>query len=827
MMKRNFLNMALFCAVQIFTLHSSFFIAPAVAQSSLLHYTSPATYFEEALPIGNGSQGAMVYGRIGEERLSLNDITLWTGEPDREVFSPDAHKSIAGIREALFREDYREADRLQRAVQGHYSQNYQPLGTVTFSDLKVIDNGQWTIDNGKYQRELDIERAVATVSYPGYRREYFASAPDSVIVVRLLATDGAKINERFRYHCQLPHQTRASAQRDSVGELVTDGYAAWTSKPSYTGGANSFRYDSNRGIHFRTIVRILPRGGKIRTVEDGAVEVTDANEVLILIANVTSFNGADKDPVKEGRDYQGLVRNRIEAATAHSFNDLLSRHIEDYQQFYNRVNLELGTTDPAISAKTTEQQLRDYTDKGEKNPDLEELYFNYGRYLLISCSRTKAVPANLQGLWNESILPPWSCNYTSNINVEENYWPSETAALPELHEALLGFIGQLPVTGSQTARAYYGVENGWCLGHNTDIWAMTCPVGERGGDPSWANWNMGGAWISTHLWEHYAFSMDTDFLRRVWPTLRGAADFCMDWLVEHDGYLMTAPATSPENIYKTPDEYRGRTVYGGFADLAMIRECLTDTREAAIVLGEDQEYIKRINKTISRLLPYRIGERGNLQEWYHDWEDADWYHRHQSHLFGLYPGHHITVEATPELAAACKRTLEIKGDRTTGWSTGWRVNLQARLHEAETAYHIYRVLLNYISPDDYQGPDKRYGGGTYPNLLDAHAPFQIDGNFGGTAGVVEMLMQSILKENGTADVQLLPALPKAWAASGSVKGVRARGGYELDFSWKNGKITAITVHDIRPASAGSARLVLHQGSKRWQVKTKPGERKRI
>ena len=820
-MKRFFLHIALFCAVQFLT---SFLMTPAMAQSSRLHYSTPATFFEEALPIGNGSQGAMVYGRIDEERLSLNDITLWTGEPDREVYSPDAHKSIAGIREALFREDYREADRLQRAVQGHYCQNYQPLGTLTFLNENENDNEN---ENRDYRRELDIERAVATVSYPGCTREYFASAPDSVIVVRISSTDGSSIHQRFRYHCQLPHQTKATTQRDSVGELVTDGYAAWVSKPSYHGGANSFRYDSNRGIHFRTIVRLLPKGGQLRMVNDDEVEVSGAQELLVLVANVTSFNGADKDPVREGRDYQRLVRGRIETASSRSYEDLLSRHIADYQQLYNRVSLDFGTTDPAISAKTTEQQLRDYTEKGEKNPDLEELYYNYGRYLLISCSRTKNVPANLQGLWNERMLPPWSCNYTTNINAQENYWPAEVAGLPEMHESLLGFIGQLPTTGQQTAFAYYGVQQGWCLGHNTDIWAITCPVGEHTGDPMWANWNMGGAWISTHLWEHYAFTMDTDFLRSAWPTLRGAAEFCMNWLVEHDGYLITAPATSPENTYKTPDGYIGRTIYGGFADLAMIRECLTDARLAAVRLGEPKDYIQRIDNTLKRLLPYRIGQRGNLQEWFHDWEDEHWDHRHQSHLFGLYPGHHITVDATPKLAAACKRTLEIKGDKTTGWSTGWRVNLQARLHEAETAYHIYRVLLNYISPDGYRGPGRRTGGGTYPNLLDAHSPFQIDGNFGGTAGVMEMLVQSVLNEDGTAEVHLLPALPRAWAQSGSAKGLRTRGGYELDFAWKDGRLTALTIYDRRPSTSLAARLTVREGSRSWRVKTRPGESKRI
>lgn len=791
------------------------------AQSDVLHYDTPATYFEEALPIGNGTMGAMIYGRTDEERISLNDITLWTGEPDREVYSPDAHKAIDGIREALFKEDYPTADKLQLAVQGHFSQNYQPLGTLTISHTTPLHSVTG------YTRQLDISRAVASVDFAGYSRDYFASAPDSVIIIRLRATDGQKLNKRLRYHCQLHHHKKATSQRDSVGRLTIDGYAAWSSKPNYDAGEESFSYDSHRGIHFRTIIQVMPKDGQIREVNKDELELQDVTEALIFIANVTSFNGADKDPVSEGRNYRQLAGERINRAARKSFDELLSSHVSDYKSYYDRLSLELGTTDKAIQAQTTEQQLRAYTERNEKNPDLEELYFNYGRYLLISCSRTPEVPANLQGLWNESLQPPWSSNYTSNINVEENYWPSLPAGLPEMHGSLIGFIQKLPITGTQTAKAYYGVKKGWSLGQNTDIWAMTCPTGEHSGDPSWANWPMGGAWLSTHLWEHYAYTMDLDYLRQAWPTLRGAADFCLGWLIEHDGHLLTAPATSPENIYRTPDGYDGRTVYGGFADIAMIRECLTHTRHAAKLLGEPQAFIDSIDQVIDRLLPYRIGRKGNLQEWYHDWEDRDPRHRHQSHLFGLYPGHHITVEQTPELAAACQRTLEIKGDKTTGWSTGWRVNLQARLHDGDAAYHTYRVLLKYVSPDNYRGPGRRTGGGTYPNLLDAHSPFQIDGNFGGCAGVMEMLAQSRLVDGRKAEAYLLPALPTAWAAGGSIQGVHIRGGYKLDFTWKNGKITHLTVHDCRPASASTAKLLIRQGGKKWQVKTQPGQSKKI
>ena len=757
------------------------------AQSHLLHYDRPATNFVEALPIGNGTQGAMVYGDMEKEYISLNDITLWTGEPDTEIFTPDAATYLDSIRAALFSENYQKADMLQKNMQGHNSQRYQPLGALKMVQEFKIQEVQ------DYSRTLDISRAVAEVRFDGFRREYFASAADSVIVVRLTATDGKKINTEFRYSCQLPHTLSAAGN-----EIINQGYTLYqgrrvkiNGKKTLIDGAND-----NRGIHFQTIVKVMNRDGQL-TAKDSTLILSDCTEAIILIANATSFNGSDKDPVREGRDYKGIVRRITNRAAAKSYQQLLVAHEKDYKSYYDRVSIDLGTTDASIAAKTTEQQLKDYGDNHEKNPDLEELYFNFGRYLLISCSRTKEVPANLQGLWNEKLTPPWSSNYTCNINVEENYWPAEAAGLGDMHQSLLTWIQRLPITGEKTAKAYYGINEGWCSAHNSDIWAMTCPVGEHNDSPSWANWNMGGAWLSTHLWEHYAYTMDRDYLSSVYPVLKGAADFCMNWLIEHEGHLITAPATSPENIYITDKGYGGCTVYGGFADLAFIRECLIDTRNAAMVLGKDKKYIKKIDKTISQLLPYRIGKKGNLQEWYNDWEDKDPLHRHQSHLFGLYPGHHITLEDTPELAAACKRTLELKGDRTTGWSTGWRINLYAHLKDGEKAYKTYRTLLTWVSPKS----TLRQTGGTYANLFDAHPPFQIDGNFGGCSGVMEMLVQSKLLLDGSrgskvkVKVDLLPAIPEEWKGEGSVRGIRIRGGYTLDFSWKNGKVTNCTAYD--------------------------------
>ncbi len=775
-----------------------------------LRYDRPAEFFEEAMVIGNGNLGAVVYGGITEDKISLNDITLWTGEPDADTVSVAVSDNIKQIRRLLDSSDYRGADAAMRKVQGHYSENYQPLGTLLINYPDHVG-----ADVFDYKRGLDISDAIAFTDYivsgSIMHSEYFASAPDSVIVVNLSLNSPNGLTAVLKFDSPLPHDVKASDDA-----ITIDGYAAYHSYPNYYNGVsdeNKHLYDESRGIHFRTIIKVVVQDGDVVALPDGTLQIEGASEATLLISNVTSFNGFDKNPVTEGRDYKKLVSRRINRASVKSYSELKETHVSDYKRYFDRVDLSLGKTDESVRAKTTDRQLLDYTLNSEFNPELEALYFQYGRYLLISSSRTDGVPANLQGLWNEKILPPWSSNYTSNINLQENYWGAETTNLSELHRPLLTFIKNLPSTGTLTARNYYGVEKGWTLGHNTDIWAMTCPVGLNEGNPSWANWCMGGAWIATHIWEHYLFTYDRDFLNEYYPCLRGAAQFCLGWLTERDGHLITSPGTSPENLFVAPDGYVGAVSYGNTSDIAMARECLSDAVSAAKVLDLDPNFVAEAEAAIEKLLPYRIGKNGNLQEWYHDFADQDPRHRHQSHLFGLYPGHQLSLDSTPKEAQAAMKTLEIKGDETTGWSTGWRINLYARLRDGEKAYHLYRKLLNYITPDDYTGDDRRRGGGTYPNLLDAHSPFQIDGNFGGSAGVAEMLVQST-----PGMIRLLPAVPKQWS-DGHVRGICARGGYEIEMTWADGQVTDASIY-----SRNSGDVTVHFNGTSKMLTFVPGQK---
>ena len=752
-----------------------------------LHYDRPATYFEEALPVGNGRLGAMVYGDPVHERLSLNDITLWTGEPDKGPAHPDlvtvgltgdGAEALKAVREALDREDYAAAERLQVGLQGHFSESYMPLGNLR------IDYDSCAVDN--YLRTLDLSRAVATTSYLRdgalFRSEVFASAPDSAIVVHIVSEK--PLNARVSLDTRLPHEIQASEEG-----LTVDGYAAWHTYPNYYPhnqvNPEKYSYDPARGIHFRTRLAAEVAGGSV-LVQDDALQLEGVREVTLYVVNATSFNGFDKDPVKEGKPYQALADANLAKVRTAGLARLQARHEADYKALFDRVSIDLGATPDSVRVLPTDVQLLRYTDLTEANPELEALYYQYGRYLLISSSRTDGVPANLQGLWSESMDPPWSCNYTININLEENYWPAEAAGLGEMHDVLRTFIRNLSVNGVPVSRRLYGATRGWNAGHNSDIWAMATPVGLATGDPSWANWTMGGAWLSTHLWEHYLYSRDREALQEDYPALKGAAEFCMDWLVEKDGELITSPGTSPENRYVTADGFHGATLYGATADLAIIRECLTDAVAAARELGVDSDFVEEAESTLARLRPYQVGAAGNLQEWYYDWADEDPRHRHQSHLIGAYPGHQYV---TGPIADAALKTLEIKGFETTGWSCGWRVNLYARLRDGEGAYKMYRRLLRYVSPDRYRGPDYRRGGGTYPNLFDAHSPFQIDGNFGGCAGIMEMLLYSA--PDGT--LMPLPALPAAWP-TGSIHGLRTRAGTTIDLTWKDGHVVSFKEH---------------------------------
>ena len=765
----------------------------------VLQYDKPATYFEESLPIGNGKLGALVYGGTDDNIIYLNDITLWTGKPVDRNLDADAHKWIPAIREALFNEDYKLADSLQLHVQGPNSQYYQPLGTLHIKDLGI---GEIT----KYQRTLDIDSAIVRDSYRRngklITREYFASNPDKLIAIRLRGD----INCQIALTAQVPHQVKST-----LGQLTMTGHATGNPQES---------------THFCTMISVKTDGEM--AASDSSLTINKAKEAIIYIVNETSFNGFDKHPVREGANYLEAVTNDMWHTQNMTYEEFYARHLADYKAIYDRVKICLNKEgrNPndlpgAKERRLTDQLLLDYTNGNDQTPYLEELYFQFGRYLLISSSRTKNVPANLQGLWAPQLWSPWRGNYTVNINLEENYWPAFVANMAEMAEPLDGFIAGLAANGKYTAKNYYNITEGWCSSHNSDIWAMTNPVGEKNESPEWSNWNLGGAWLVNTLWEHYQFTQDKEYLKNTaYPLMKGAAQFCLRWLIDNPkqpGELITAPSTSPENEYKTDKGYHGTTCYGGTADLAIIRELFINTIAAGKILGQKN---KEMEQALAKLHPYTIGHMGDLNEWYYDWDDWDFQHRHQSHLIGLFPGNHLT-DAT--LQKAAERSLEIKGDKTTGWSTGWRINLWARLHNPKQAYHIYQKLLTPIAPrgsKKHNWKEWHKGGGTYPNLFDAHPPFQIDGNFGGTAGVCEMLMQSTLKNN-QAVIELMPAVPEAWK-EGHVSGLCARGGYEVSFEWKDGYVRNCT---IKAKKAGTITL-LYNGQQKT-VKFKAGQTQNI
>jgi alpha-L-fucosidase 2 len=773
--------------------------------SKTVWFDKPAKYFEEAFPLGNGFIGMMVKGGAPSEDLILNESSLWTGGPVDPNMNPDAWKNLESVRKALFSEDYKLAEKLVKKMQGKFSESYAPLGNLKLS----FDNSDSIND---YKRELDLSTGISTVDYSSdrnkYHREYFVSNPDRVAVIYLKGETKASLNFKLFSTSLLKFKTGILNN-----DYIMDGVAPVHAEPNYNRNVpNPIVYDSlGKGMRFRMIARILKTDGKTFSDSSG-LRVEKASEVVIILSIGTSYNGFDKDPGLDGKDEKKIASDFLEKASSLSYDELKSNHIADFSTLFNRVSFSLNNA--VAPDLPIYQRLMNYKDS-VSDPDLEALYFQFGRYLLISSSRPGGIPANLQGIWNPHIRPPWSSNYTANINSEMNYWPAEVTNLSEMHDPLLQHIGNLSKTGAVTARTFYNC-GGWCCSHNTDLWAMTNPVGNFGnGDPVWANWSMAGAWYSQHLYEHFAFTCDTSWLKEyAWPLMKGSARFCLDLLVaDPKGNLVTAPSTSPENKFKMPDGYVGSTLYGGTADLALIKGLFNKIITISDILKTDPEFAAEIKAALKKLYPYQIGKKGNLQEWYWDWEDSDPQHRHISHLIGLYPDNQISPLTTPALAAAAKRSLELRGDGGTGWSKAWKINTWARLLDGNHAYKMLRTHLNYVSPT----PDTRYsGGGTYPNLFDAHPPFQIDGNFGGTSGIAEMLLQS---QNG--EIHLLPALPDVWKA-GYIKGLRARGGFTVDQFWKNGLLTKAI---ILPDNNGEFRI--RYGEKTMSVKAIAGKEIKI
>lgn len=756
--------------------------------SKKLWYRKLAEKWVDGLPIGNGNLGAMVLGNVFNERIALNEDTLWTGILEDKT-NYNSKNYLEKVKELINNENYYEAQELiNKEMLSGYTESYAPLGNL-YLDFYYEDEKY-----SNYTRELDLDKALVTVKYnignSEFKRETFISAKDKVLVIKIASSKEESLNFDVRLNSLLKSKT----YKDGGQGLVLKGIAPIKILPSYVNNETIIYDDKNElGTKFSSRLRVKNKDGKVNINED-ILEVRNSSEVVLILSASTNFEKFNIKQGSLGRDEKALSESIINKASKLSYEELFNNHLNEYRELFSRVEFKLreevsrenrNSFGQAVNRRNTNRdgQVLDKeelpTDErlerfknGEEDLGLITLYFHYGRYLLISSSRKGSEPANLQGIWNEEVRPPWSSNYTININTEMNYWPAEVCNLSECHEPLLNMIKDLSISGVRTAQEEFN-SKGWTANHNVDIWRYSNTVL---GSCEWGYWPMGGPWLCQHIFEHYDFTRDKEFLKEYYPVLKGSATFLLNWLKEdNDGVLNTCPSTSPENNFLDNEGRSCAASKSSTMDIAITRDLFTNVIKASEELDIDLDFRDEVQKALYRLPKYKVNKFDGIQEWFKDFDEKEPGHRHISHLFGLYPGKEITEYKNTHLIEACKNTLSRRlseGGGHTGWSCAWIINFYARLKNSELSYKYLKTLLNKL---------------TYPNLFCVHPPFQIDGNFGGTAGIAEMLIQS-----HTEYIEILPSIPKEWR-TGEVKGLKARGGFILDIAWKDSKLISLKV----------------------------------